>query len=121
MKRILVIEDNKLIRENTAELLELETYEVLKACNGQEGLEVALKEMPDLIICDIMMPELDGFSLLKLIRQHPHFENIPFIFCTASAEKSEIKKGLASGANDYIIKPFDADQLVELVGKYLGD
>lgn len=119
MKKVLIIEDNKLLRENSAELLELEHFMVLKACNGQEGLEMALKENPDLIICDIMMPEINGFDLIKLLKQETSLKNIPFIFFTASAEKSEIKKGLDAGANDYIVKPFDADNLIELVYKYI--
>jgi CheY-like chemotaxis protein len=121
MKRILLVEDNLAIRENTSELLELADYTVLSACNGQEGLEMALREKPDLIICDIMMPEIDGYHLLELLRKELYFVNTPFLFFTASAEKSEIRKGLDAGANSYIIKPFDADELLELVVKYLGE
>lgn len=120
MKSVLIIEDNKLILENSAELLELEQFRVLKACNGQEGLEMALKNKPDLIICDIMMPEINGFDLIKILKQEASLKNIPFIFFTASAEKSEIKRGLDAGANDYIVKPFDTDNLIELVRKYIG-
>ena len=121
MKRILLIEDNEAIRENTAELLELANYMVLPACNGQEGLTIARREEPDLILCDIMMPEIDGFHLLQILRGDSSFEKTPFLFFTASAEKSEIKKGLEAGANDYIVKPFDADELLQLIGKYLGE
>ncbi len=121
MKRILLVEDNTPIRENTSELLELANYEVLSACNGQEGLEIALKENPDLIICDIMMPEIDGYHLLEILRRQPVFRNTPFLFFTASAEKSEISKGLDAGANDYITKPFDPDQLLSLMEKYLNE
>ncbi|OQP63934.1 histidine kinase [Niastella vici] len=121
MKRILLVEDNTEIRENTSELLELEHYRVFPACNGQEGLEIALKEKPDLIICDIMMPEIDGYHFLEILRRESFFENTPFLFFTASAEKSEIQKGLDAGANDYIIKPFDADELLQLMEKYLGE
>lgn len=119
MKRILLVEDNEAIRENTSELLELENYEVLTAQNGQEGLEVAIRELPDLIICDIMMPEMDGYHLLKALRNQESLVNTPFIFFTASAEKSEIEKGLEMGANDYIVKPFDADDLMQIMAKYL--
>ena len=121
MKRILLVDDNIAIRENTSELLELSHYTVLSACNGQEGLDIALKEKPDLILCDIMMPEIDGFHFLRLLRMKSSFEKTPFIFFTASAEQSEIKKGLAAGANDYIIKPFDADDLLQMIIKYLGE
>lgn len=120
MKRILLVEDNIEIRENTIELLELAHYQVIAACNGQEGLEIALKENPDLIICDIMMPEIDGYHLLEILRGKSVFEKTPFLFFTASAEQSEIRKGLEAGANDYITKPFDADELIELVVKYVG-
>lgn len=120
MKRILLVEDNADIRENTSELLELAQYAVLSACDGQEGLRIALKEKPDLIICDIMMPEIDGYHFLEILRRESFFERTPFLFFTASAEKSEIKKGLEAGANDYITKPFDADELLRLMERYLG-
>lgn len=120
MKRILLVEDNPDIRENTSELLELGNYHVLTARNGQEGLQLALQEVPDLIICDIMMPEMDGYHMLQLLRREVSLANIPFVFYTASAEKSEIKKGLDMGASDYIVKPCDSDDLMQLVEKYLG-
>lgn len=121
MKRILLVEDNDAIRENTCELLELADYYVLPASNGQEGLEIALRENPDLIICDIMMPDIDGYHLLEILRRLPLFSTTPFLFFTASAERSEIQKGLAAGANDYITKPFDADELIQLLEKYLAN
>ena len=80
-----------------------------------------MKENPDLIICDIMMPEIDGYHLLEILRRQPVFRNTPFLFFTASAEKSEISKGLDAGANDYITKPFDPDQLLSLMEKYLNE
>jgi len=119
MKRILLVEDNEMIRENTAELLELMNYAVLTARNGQEGLEVACREVPDLIICDIMMPEMNGYHLLQALRCQQSTLNVPFIFFTASAEKSEIKKGLDMGATDYIVKPFDADDQLQMIAKHL--
>jgi CheY-like chemotaxis protein len=82
---------------------------------------MALREKPDLIICDIMMPEIDGYHLLELLRKELCFKNTPYLFFTASAEKSEIRKGLDAGANWYIVKPFDADELLEPVVKYLGE
>lgn len=120
MKRILLIEDNEEIRENTTQL-EFEHYTVIIARDGKEGLDIALRESPDLIICDIMMPEIDGYHLLEILRQQPSFNNTPFLFFTASAEKSEVKKGLDLGANDYIVKPFDADEFMQLMVKYLGE
>ena len=121
MKRILLVEDDDGIRENTSELLELANYIVLSAVNGAEGLNTALKEIPDLILCDILMPEIDGYHLLEILRQETCFKSTPFLFFTASAEKSDIQKGLNAGANDYIIKPYDADELINLIAKYLGE
>jgi len=121
MKRILLVEDNDQLRENTCELLEWANYIVLPACNGQQGFEIALQEKPDLILCDIRMPEIDGYHLLELLRRESCFESTPFLFFTASAEKSEIQKGLEAGANGYITKPFDGDEFLEMMGKYLGE
>ena len=121
MKRILLVEDHTPIRENTTELLELANYAVLSASNGQEGLEIAMRERPDLIICDIMMPDLDGYHLLEILRRETVFKNTPFLFFTASTERSEIRKGLDAGANGYVTKPFDPDQLLSLMEKYLSE
>ncbi|MCA0362478.1 MAG: response regulator [Spirosomataceae bacterium] len=107
MKRILLIEDNPDIRENTAEILELDGYEVYTAENGKLGVEMATSLKPDLIICDIMMPVLDGYSVLHLLSKNPDTENIPFIFLTAKADRSDFRKGMEMGADDYITKPFD--------------
>lgn len=120
LKRILVIEDNEPIRSNTLELLELAGYEVLMACNGEDGLSIAHKELPSLIICDILMPVMDGYSVLEAVRNHEPLKSTPFIFLTAFSEKSEIDKGLLMGANDYIIKPFDVDELMDKVAKLLS-
>ncbi len=115
MKKILLIEDNKDILENTAEILELANYTVLTAPNGKEGVDQALKHMPDLIVCDIMMPVLDGYGVLHLLQKHDKTRNIPFIFLTAKAEMSDIRKGMESGADDYIIKPFSASDLLNAI------
>lgn len=116
-KRILVIEDNEPIRLNTIELLELEDYEVLFAADGTEGLEIAKRELPDLIICDILMPNGDGYSVLNGIRSDPSLLLTKFIFLTAFSEKSEMEKGLALGANDFIVKPFEPSHLLDVVRK----
>lgn len=115
MKRILLIEDNHEIRENTAEILELDGYEVITAENGKIGVESAATAKPDLIICDIMMPVLDGYSVLHLLSKNPDTENIPFIFLTAKADRQDFRKGMEMGADDYITKPFDDVDLLNAI------
>lgn len=115
MKKILLIEDNEEVRENTAEILELANYEVVTARNGKEGVEMAHKSVPDLIICDIMMPELDGYGVLHILSKKPETARIPFIFLTAKAEKSDIRKGMGQGADDYLTKPFDETDLLNTI------
>ncbi len=115
MKNILLIEDNNEMRENTSEILQLANYNVFTATNGKEGVEVAQKEKPDLIICDIMMPVLDGYGVLHLLSKNSETENIPFIFLTAKAERSDLRKGMEMGADDYITKPFDDIELLNAI------
>ena len=115
MKKILIIEDNPDVRENTAEILELSNYEVVTAENGKEGVKAASEELPDLIICDVMMPELDGFGVLRILSQNPVTATIPFIFLTARTEKSDFRKGMSLGADDYITKPFDDVDLLNAI------
>jgi DNA-binding response OmpR family regulator len=115
MKKILVIEDNSEVRENIAEILELSNYEVVTAENGKIGVELALQEMPDLIVCDIMMPELDGYGVLHLLNKNIGTYGIPFIFLTAKSEKADLRKGMEMGADDYITKPFDAIELLNAI------
>jgi CheY-like chemotaxis protein len=115
MKTVLVIDDNKDIRENTAEIMELAGYNVFTAENGKKGVELGKKEKPDLIICDIMMPELDGYGVLHMLRRDPETLNIPFIFLTAKTERSDLRKGMEMGADDYITKPFDEIELLNAV------
>ncbi|HYK44016.1 MAG TPA: response regulator [Parafilimonas sp.] len=114
-KKILVIEDNPEVRENIAEILELSNYEVRTAENGKEGVETALQATPDLIICDIMMPELDGYGVLHLLSKHIETYGVPFIFLTAKSEKSDLRKGMELGADDYITKPFDGIELLKAI------
>jgi CRP-like cAMP-binding protein/CheY-like chemotaxis protein len=113
--RILLIEDNADMRENTAEILTLANYEVITAPDGKAGVDMAQKEKPDLIICDIMMPELDGFGVLYMLGKNAATASIPFIFLTAKAEKSELRKGMNMGADDYLTKPFDEMELLQAV------
>lgn len=114
-RTILVIDDNKEIRENTAEILELAGYTALTAENGKKGVEVALTQKPSLIICDIMMPELDGYGVLHLLRKNDETQNTPFIFLTAKTERSDFRKGMEMGADDYVTKPFDDIELLNAV------
>jgi DNA-binding response OmpR family regulator len=115
MKSILVVDDNPDIRENTAEILELAGYKSFTAENGRKGVDLAIKEKPSVIICDIMMPELDGYGVLHLLRKNPDTQHIPFIFLTAKAERMDFRKGMEMGADDYITKPFDEIELLNAV------
>jgi CRP/FNR family transcriptional regulator, cyclic AMP receptor protein len=115
MDKILLIEDHLELRENTAELLELSNYVVLKAEDGKEGVELALRERPDLVICDIMMPVLDGYGVLHTLQQHPETSGIPIIFLTARSNKEDIRRGMEQGADDYLTKPFDGIELLRAV------
>jgi CRP/FNR family cyclic AMP-dependent transcriptional regulator len=115
MKKILLIEDNESLRDNTAEILELACYKVVVAENGKVGVEVALREVPDLIICDIMMPVLDGFGVLHMLQKNPSTKNKPFIFLTAKSEHNDFRKGMDLGADDYITKPFSGTELLNAV------
>lgn len=119
MKTILLIEDNDEIRENTAEILELAMYNVFTAPNGKLGVEKAVDVKPDLIICDIMMPVLDGYGVLHAIQKQEEIKNTPFIFLTAKTERGDLRKGMELGADDYITKPFDATELLNAVDSRL--
>lgn len=115
MKKILVIEDNAGIRENIAEILELANYKVFTAENGKKGIEIALHEKPDLILCDVMMPQLDGYGVLHLLHKNQAVRNTPFIFMSARAERAEMRKGMELGADDYITKPFEKTELLQSI------
>jgi len=115
MKTLLVIEDNLEIRENTAELLELAGFKVITAENGTEGLLMASSQNPDIILCDIMMPGIDGYQVIKHMRENPLTAAIPFIYVTASAEKTDVKIAMDLGANGYVRKPFDIAELMEAI------
>ena len=115
MKKILLIEDNLDLRENTAELLQLAHYQVATATNGKEGLELALELKPDLIICDILMPGLDGYGVLHALHKNEQIRSIPFIFLTAKTEMGDQRKGMELRADDYILKPFTGTELLTSV------
>ena len=115
MKRILIIEDNAEVRENLAEILELYGYTTEEASNGKEGVTKALATPPDLILCDVMMPELDGYGVLKILGEKETTLGIPFIFLTAKTEKEDLRRGMNLGADDYLTKPIYKDELLEVV------
>ena len=112
---ILIIEDNTDIRESTAEILMLANYDVLTAQNGKIGVELAVNNKPHLIICDIMMPELDGYGVLYMLSKNPETAIIPFIFLTAKTERVDMRKGMEMGADDYLTKPFDDIELLSAI------
>jgi CRP/FNR family cyclic AMP-dependent transcriptional regulator len=115
MKKILLIEDNENIRSNSAEILELSNYKVAVAEDGKIGVEKAIQQKPDLIICDIMMPVLDGYGVLHAVQKNDMLRNIPFIFLTAKTERDDFRKGMELGADDYLSKPFNATELLNAV------
>jgi len=118
--RILIIEDNDDIRESVTEILELGNFEVLAAENGKKGVELAMSHLPDLILCDIMMPELDGYGVLYLLAKKPETATIPFIFLTAKAERADMRRGMELGADDYLVKPFDDMELLTAIESRLS-
>jgi CRP-like cAMP-binding protein/CheY-like chemotaxis protein len=115
MKKILVIEDNQEVRENLEEVLELYGYAVESAENGKTGVQMALNNVPDLILCDVMMPELDGYGVLNILSKRRETAGVPFIFLTAKAEKEDFRRGMNLGADDYITKPFYKDELLQVI------
>jgi anti-anti-sigma factor len=119
MTTILAIEDETKIRENIQEILELEGFDVLTAENGRIGVQLAQQHHPDLIICDVMMPELDGYDVLVKLRQDPNTLKIPFIFLSANATKADFRKGMSLGADDYLTKPFTPGELREAISTRL--
>ena len=115
MKKILVIEDEPAVRANILELLELEDFYGIGAENGLIGVLWALEHLPDLIICDIMMPELDGYGVLTTLRREPLTALIPFIFLSAKADKTDLRQGMELGADDYLTKPFTGNELLNAI------
>jgi DNA-binding response OmpR family regulator len=120
MKTILIIEDDTALRENTAELLELENYKVISAPNGKLGIDAARNHLPDIIVCDIMMPEVDGYGVLEAVSLNPVTSHIPFIFLSAKTEHKEIRKGMDMGADDYLTKPFEEEELISAIESRLA-
>lgn len=120
IKSILLIEDDTALRENTAEMLELSGYTVITASNGRIGIEKAKEKHPNVIVCDIMMPEVDGYGVLETLSHDPETQHIPFIFLSAKTEHKEVRKGMDMGADDYLTKPFEEDELLSAVESRLA-
>ena len=115
LNTILLIEDDADMRDNTAEILEIAGYGVVKAENGRRGVELARKSTPDLVLCDIMMPELDGYGVLHLLGRDPATADVPFIFFSAKAERGDVRRGMELGADDYLTKPFEESELLNAI------
>jgi signal transduction histidine kinase len=118
--KVLVIEDIETIRENILETLKAENFEPIEAENGVEGISLAKQHLPDLILCDVMMPEIDGYGVLQALQQDPTTATIPFIFLTALADRDRIRKGMELGADDYLTKPFEVQELLRAISTRLG-
>ncbi|MEP7267828.1 MAG: response regulator [Saprospiraceae bacterium] len=119
MKKLLLIEDQDDLRENTEEILQLASYQVFSAKDGKQGVELAIKEKPDLILCDIMMPVLDGYGVLNMIQNIPELVHVPFIFLSAKSDRTDLRKGMDLGADDYITKPFNGTELLSAIDRRL--
>lgn len=115
MPKILVIEDEESVRENLLDLLAAEDFETIAAANGRIGINLAISEIPDLILCDMMMPEVDGYGVLTALRQDPSTATIPFIFLTAKSAKADFRQGMDMGADDYLTKPFTRAELLSAI------
>lgn len=115
MKRILIIEDQAAMRRNIALMLEMEGYEVLTAENGRVGLKLALEKRPDLVICDVMMPEMDGHQVVQALRADPSMATVAFVFLTARSDQGDVRIGMNYGADDYLVKPVGRDDLLAAV------
>ncbi|WP_228238499.1 response regulator [Allomuricauda sp. M10] len=112
MKKVLLVEDDTSLRENVEELLGLSGFRVFAASNGKLAVELAKKERPDIVLCDIMMPEMDGYEVLEQMASCDQTRHIPFIFVSAKTERSEVRKGMDLGADDYLTKPFEEEELL---------
>lgn len=115
MKKILVVEDERVLQKNIIKILRLEGFEVIGADDGASGVTCARQESPDLIVCDVMMPEMDGYEVLQTLQEDVDTALIPFIFLTAKTDRSDMRQGFEMGADDYLVKPFDADELLRAI------
>jgi len=120
MSLILVIEDDARVQDSIADLLETQGYDVVKAQNGKEGIQLAVDKTPALILCDVMMPSINGFSVLHSVKSMPELSSIPFIFISALAEQKYIKMGLEKGADRFLTKPFKSEELFSAINQLIG-
>ncbi|MEQ8973860.1 MAG: response regulator [Coleofasciculus sp. C1-SOL-03] len=120
MAKILVIEDELSVRDNILELLEANNFQVTESDNGLAGIQLATQQLPDLIVCDVMMPELDGYEVLTALRSNPATQTIPFIFLTAKASRDDWRQGMELGSDDYLTKPFTAKELLSAIATRLS-
>ena len=119
MKKILIIEDEPAMRSNLRQILEMEDFLPVTAPNGREGIATAKRDLPDLILCDVLMPEQDGHAVLEALRADPATARIPFIFLTAKGEHADVRTGMNLGADDYLVKPVRVDDLLEAIAARL--
>lgn len=115
MTRILIIEDEPAMRTNLQDILELEGFQPILAARGKEGIRLAREQQPDIILCDILMPDMDGHAVLEALRSDPATVRIPFVFLTAKGERSDVREGMELGADDYLVKPVSVDELLRAV------
>lgn len=119
MRTVLIIEDNEDIRENTAEILEFSGFSVIAVDSGEGGLSAAFGSKPDVILCDIMMPGLDGYEVIRQLKLDPLTSGIPFIYLTSSGEKCDLELASNMGANGYVRKPFESHELIDVIQRCL--
>jgi DNA-binding NarL/FixJ family response regulator len=115
VKKVLVIEDEPEMRRNLATILRCEKFQPIVAANGREGVAQARETRPDLVLCDVMMPEMDGYAVLKVLHNEPETMNVPFIFLTAKGERHDVRNGMDQGADDYLLKPVDKAELLRAI------
>lgn len=115
MTKILIIEDDPAVLDNLEDILTLEGFEVVTASDGRQGVETALQHAPDLILCDVMMPEMDGHEVVQVMRERPETKTTPFIFLTAKADRLDQREGMESGADDYLTKPFRPSEVIRAI------
>lgn len=120
MKKILLIDDEASLRDNIVEVLTLEGYDVIPSADGRDGFEKAVNLLPDIILCDVMMPVMDGIEMFSKIKENELTKNIPFVFLTALVDRFDIKKGQELGADDYLAKPFTIESLLKTINTHLG-
>lgn len=119
-RKILIVEDQATMRRNVALMLQLEGHAVVTAANGLEGVEMIQSERPDLILCDVMMPEMDGYAVLRALREDDGIKHIPFVFLTAKGDRNDVREGMGLGADAYLTKPASREELLEVVNELLN-